>query len=166
MKEQRPKLKISLSTFDLVLEVTAVIMSLFCIIITLVFWSHLPDRIPTHFNLAGQADSYGSKATVFFILPVMLFLYLVFTILVKFPHTYNYVVKISEKNAERQYRLATRLMRLIKNEIIAICTFIQISILTAVKSGTFNLGMTFVPIIIVIIFGTIGYYIVASIKAR
>lgn len=24
-------------------------------------WSHLPDQIPTHWNLQGEVDNYGSK---------------------------------------------------------------------------------------------------------
>lgn len=166
MTDQRPKLKIPLEPVDWWLEITAMILILFCMTVTFIFWRRLPQMIPTHFNLAGQADSFGNKTTLFFLLPFLLVIYFVFTLLGKFPNTYNYVVKITEENAERQYRLASRLMRVIKTEIIAIFTFIQTAILSAVKSGTFTLGIAFVPIMMIILLGTIGYYMAASIKAK
>jgi uncharacterized membrane protein len=163
---QRPKLKIPMDRIDLYLEITAIMLLLFCVFTTLIIWSQLPERVPIHFNITGQADRYGSKASFLIILPVLLFLYLAFTILGKFPHIYNYVVKITKKNAEKQYRLAKRLISVLKNEIIIIFIIIQQSILSAAKSGVFPLKMNIGPIILIIILGTVAYYIAESYKAR
>jgi uncharacterized membrane protein len=34
-------------------------------------WTTLPDRIPVHWNLAGEADRYGTKGGTLFILPAV-----------------------------------------------------------------------------------------------
>ena len=41
-------------------------------IIGLVLWNQLPDEIPVHFNSAGEADNYESKAFAVFFLPLFL----------------------------------------------------------------------------------------------
>jgi uncharacterized membrane protein len=151
---------------DVCLEITAIMLLLFCVFTTLIIWNQLPERVPIHFNITGQADSYGNKTSFLIILPVILFLYLAFTILGKFPYIYNYVVKISKENAEKQYRLAKRLILVLKNEIIIIFIIIQQSILSAAKSGVFPLKFNIGPIILIILLGTVGYYIAVSYRAR
>lgn len=39
-----------------------------------VFWNQLPEEIPTHFNLLGQADGYNHKVFAIFGLPALMLL--------------------------------------------------------------------------------------------
>ena len=39
-----------------------------------VFWNQLPEEIPTHFNLLGQADGYNHKMSAIFGLPTLMLL--------------------------------------------------------------------------------------------
>lgn len=49
----------------------------------------LPDRIPTHFDLNGRPDNYGSKA-VLWLLPAILWAEcILFSVLMRFPQVYN-----------------------------------------------------------------------------
>jgi len=41
-------------------------------IIGLILWNKLPDEIPVHFNSAGEADNYKSKAFAVFFIPLFL----------------------------------------------------------------------------------------------
>ena len=51
------------------------------IVYMLLIWDQLPESIPTHFNLAGEADSYSSKRTAaFFIAGSNLFIYVLMLI--------------------------------------------------------------------------------------
>ena len=36
----------------------------------LILYSHIPDRIPIHFNLAGEADGYGSKSVLWILIGI------------------------------------------------------------------------------------------------
>jgi uncharacterized membrane protein len=96
-------------------------------------WTGLPEIIPIHFNLRGELDGYGSKNTVLFLLPVMAFLYVMLTIAARYPHVYNYLVEITEENAAAQYKLAVRLVRTLKLEVMGLFTALEYFI---IRSGT------------------------------
>lgn len=58
------------------------IVILFPILWGLIIWSQLPNQIPIHFNLAGQANNFQSKPLVVFGLPLFLLLVHLFVIFV------------------------------------------------------------------------------------
>lgn len=61
-----------------------------------VFWSQLPEDMPTHFNLLGQADDYNHKMFAVFGLPVFMLLmhWLVLFLMIKDPKSSNISSKI------------------------------------------------------------------------
>jgi immunity protein, SdpI family len=66
-------------------------------------WSHVPDRIPVHWNLQGQVDGYGGKFVGLLLLPlVTLGLYGLFLVLPRFdPGRANYQSFIGAYNVIR-----------------------------------------------------------------
>ena len=58
------------------------IVILFPILLGVTIWSQLPNQIPIHFNLAGQANNFQSKLLVVFGLPLFLLLVHLFVIFV------------------------------------------------------------------------------------
>ena len=57
------------------IDKTMLITTLICLlplILSAFLYERLPDQVPIHFNLAGQADNYASKAFGAFILPLIL----------------------------------------------------------------------------------------------
>ena len=63
------------------LTVTSTV-TLFPILWGLIIWSQLPNQIPIHFNLAGQANNFQSKPLAVFGLPLFLLLVHLFVIFV------------------------------------------------------------------------------------
>lgn len=61
-----------------------------------VFWPQLPEEMPTHFNLLGQADGYNHKMFAVFGLPVFMLLmhWLVLFLMIKDPKSSNISSKI------------------------------------------------------------------------
>lgn len=55
-------------------------VTLFPILWGLMIWSQLPNQIPIHFNVAGQANNFQSKALAVFGLPLFLLLVHLFVI--------------------------------------------------------------------------------------
>ena len=55
-------------------------VTLFPILWGLLIWSQLPNQIPIHFNVAGQANNFQSKPLAVFALPVFLLLVHLFVI--------------------------------------------------------------------------------------
>lgn len=48
------------------------VITLLPIIVGLIFWNRLPDKVPTHFNLEGEVDGWSSKVFAVFGLPAFL----------------------------------------------------------------------------------------------
>ena len=61
-----------------------------------VFWNQLPEEIPTHFNLLGQADGYNHKVFAIFGLPALMLLmhWVLLFLMVKDPKSSNISSKI------------------------------------------------------------------------
>ena len=61
-----------------------------------VFWNQLPEEIPTHFNLLGQADGYTHKVFAIFGLPALMLLmhWLLLFLMIKDPKSSNISSKI------------------------------------------------------------------------
>ncbi|WP_010247684.1 DUF1648 domain-containing protein [Acetivibrio cellulolyticus] len=166
MENKRPKIKISLTMLDIYLEVMAVIGVIIYVAILIYGWVKLPDIIPKHFNVSGQIDSYGSKSTLFILLPVIIFLYTLLTVMSRFPHIYSYPVEITQDNAEIQYTKAARLMRILKLVIVVIFTYIQYAIMNSALHQKSELGILFLPITLILVFVPLGYFIYQSVKNK
>ena len=112
---ERPVLELPRSGFEMACEALSLAGLVACLGLFAVFWPQLPPTIPTHFNLAGQADDFGSKA-VFVVFPLMATLiYGLILAISFFPHSYNYPWAISAANAPVQYRLARSLLSWVKS---------------------------------------------------
>ena len=109
-----------LDIIGLALEVALVIM-------TFIYWGNAPDIIPTHYNFKGEVDAYGSKNTVFILLPIVLITYIGIAVLSKFPQVYNYPVEINLRNKEKQYLMASTFIRVLNVEIVTLFFFIQMN---------------------------------------
>ena len=61
-----------------------------------VFWNQLPEEIPTHFNLLGQADGYNHKMSAIFGLPALMLLmhWVLLFLMIKDPKSSNISSKI------------------------------------------------------------------------
>lgn len=58
----------------------------------------LPDQIPTHFNFQGQADGFGAKMSIWFLVALCGGLWAMVTFLGHFPRTWNIPVTLHEAN--------------------------------------------------------------------
>ena len=63
------------------LELIPLFLLVLTLYITVSNYATLPDTIPTHFNAQGLADDWGSKSTLFIILGLSAFIYILFTTL-------------------------------------------------------------------------------------
>jgi uncharacterized membrane protein len=158
--DQRPKLKLTLSKGDILLEMLAVSLLLICWILSIYGYYTLPDSIPVHFDMTGKVTRFGSKFNIFFMPLIATILLIGVSILNKYPHIFNYPSPITPQNAEKQYRTASRLIRWLKFIMVALFLFIDIVIIQAVQYNTniipswlffFLLLFSFVPIAIYLI---------------
>src|SRR5690606_8418903 len=115
------------------------------------------ETIPNHFNAAGEANGWGSRGTVIILPIVVTLLFIGMYVLSKFPHTFNYTIKVTEENASRVYLIARRLIAIINFEIVVLFTVLELiiiesSISCSSISAMFSILFIFVPLITCIVF--------------
>lgn len=91
---------------------------------------------------------------------------MVMFVLSRFPHLYNYLVTITESNAEIQYRMASNFMIVLANVIIWLFTYMVWQSIRTALGKSEGMGPWFVPVFLFLSFGPIVVYLVASLKAR
>lgn len=166
MKQQRPVIKVSRSALSWVSEAVTALTVFFIIFRTATVWPNLPGTIPVHFDASGNIDGWGGRGSVFLIPVLSVVLFGLLSLIAEYPHTFNYPVTITEENAARQYRYARDLIIYMKMEVAICFGYIQDSILRAALNQVQGLGIWFLPLFLVLIFGTVGYYIYSSIKYK
>ncbi len=95
MLSNRPILILEKSRIDKTIDVLILITFVAMWMLTILSFNNLPEIIPVHYNLKGEVDNYGSKLTIW-LLPVISTLIIAFMRFInKFPHNFNYMVKIT-----------------------------------------------------------------------
>src|SRR5690625_2930119 len=82
------------------------------------------------------------------------------TILNKFPHTFNYLQEITIENAFKQYRNATRMMRVLKLIIVLIFGLISYQVIKHATGEIEGLGSWFLPFVLISIFVPTIYFMI------
>ena len=151
---------------DRLAEIGSVVGLVILVALPLLACSGLPDRVPVHFDVAGNPDSWSGRWTVFGPPIVALALYAGLTILARFPHTFNYAWKITRENARAQYRLSRSMVIWLKAEMVWLFAYIEWRILQTATGESDGLDALFLPISSTVLFGTIAYLLFESHKAR
>ena len=163
-ENNRPRIKLKRTNLDWVLEAVAISFLLILIVLPLIWYNDLPEKIPVHFNGAGEPDGYGSRATLWILPFTGFFMWLLFTVLEAFPQIYNFPVKITPDNVLTQYRMATRLLRILKSVILIIFSFLSFQTIRTATGGAEGLGKAFMPVFLLLTFGVVVIYIVRSLN--
>ncbi|MCM3744615.1 DUF1648 domain-containing protein [Sporosarcina luteola] len=159
----KPVLDIPKTFFEKLLDALTTIVYLAVLIYTIVIWSQLPDQVPAHYNSAGEINRWGSKWELI-LLPIIAAILAVFmTFLERHPEWHNYM-KLNENNIEFQYKNSRLLMNVLKNECVLLFIFLTYSTEQVALGKIDSLGMAFLPIFLVIIFGSMAFFIVRSLK--
>lgn len=73
-------------------------------------WSHIPDRIPTHFTAAGVINGWGGRGAVFIGPAVSASIFLITAIVERFPGSWNTGVAVTAENRDRVYGALAELL--------------------------------------------------------
>lgn len=148
MNTDRPQLKIGLEAFDIIIELSSTIIIVLLFVFTAIEYKEISDSIPLHFDASGTADRYGDKINLFLLPIIGLVLIVLMHILSKYPHLHNYMVNITEENAEKNYRFSSRVLRFTSLGIAILFAIIQYVIIQMGKGENIKLGTWFLPIVI------------------
>jgi uncharacterized membrane protein len=156
----RPILKLPLTPFDLSVEVLGFLVLIGFWIFTIHFYPSLPEVIPTHFGGGGEPDGFGSKETILGLPIVSTVLYVMLTVFSRFPHKMNYTVSITETNAEMQYRIMTRMIRVLKVFVLAVFWLLDYKTVQIALAWPDLLGNWFLFLLFAMIFGPLFYFLI------
>lgn len=121
----------------------------------------LPSRIPTHFNLAGQPDGWGTPAMLWMLPAIGTGVYLLMSLVARFPASFNFPMRVPP-GARRQLEAITlNLIAWLKAEVLCLLAWIQYGTIRIVRQGEGRLSPVCVPLLLVAVFGTIAWHFAA-----
>ena len=162
--EARPKIKIALTQSDKIFEIGGIVLLAIMWALALINYFQSPETVAIHFDFSGHPDGYGNKLTNFLLTLIATIIYLGLTQLNKYPHFFNYMTKLTEENAARQYTGATKMIRILKISIVLIFT-IEILSALLMTLGIFNgIGIWSLPLTILILAVPVIYAISQSLN--
>jgi uncharacterized membrane protein len=127
---------------------------------------HLPDKIPTHFDLTGHPDAWGSSGMLALLPAVGLFLYVTITLVSRFPSVFNYPVRVTAQNRLRLQSIALNMVACLKAETLCLFALLQYYTLQAARTARLGLPPWLMMSAIAVIFATMGVHIFAMRRAR
>ena len=163
MEEERPKINVQLTTTDKLVEIIGWLLIGAIWVLTITNYSTLPNTIPTHFNGAGEADGFGSKASIIGLPFIATLLFIGLTVLNRHPHSFNYPSPVTQNNALRLYTLATRMLRYLKLVLVVVFGGIEFMTIQNATGKAAGLGVWFLPLTLVLIFLPLIYFVVKSV---
>lgn len=124
----------------------------------------LPDRIPTHFDAAGNPNGWGSPSVLLFLVVLTIGIYLLITVVSLFPAGFNFPVQVTAQNRLRLEELGLNMVILIKVELACLFATLQWAMIQAARSGEGRLPPLLVPGFLILIFATVGWHLIAMVR--
>ena len=160
----RPKIKIELDTSDRIIEAISMLLLILMLGYPLYYYAELPDIIPVHFNAQGVAAGFGQKSMIWYLSIMGWLVYWSLFFTNKYPHLFNYPKRITTENAERQYRLATKCLRVTNLwAVTAFCYVSHRSIQVALEHQA-RLSEYFLPAVGISFLGIWGVYLYLALR--
>ena len=118
----------------------------------------LPDRIPTHFDISGQPNAWGSPEVLWLLPAIGSGLYLLMTALaaIRF-RRFNLPVTVTETNLPFIQEQTGLMVTWIKVELLCLFLYLQRTIIQGAWTGVFRLSPFIIPIFLAVVFGTVGW---------
>jgi uncharacterized membrane protein len=125
----------------------------------------LPDRVPTHFDVSGQPNGWGSTSFLWLLPIVATGIYLLMTVLgnIRF-RRYNLPVRVTEVNLPFIQERTAVMVCWIKVELLCLFTYLQSSIIEGARTASFRLSPLFLPVFLAVVFLTAGWHLVTMIR--
>lgn len=125
----------------------------------------LPLRIPTHFDISGRPNAWGSPQMLWLLPLIGTGLYALMTVLgsIRF-RSFNLPVRVTEANLPFIQDQTAVMVAWIKFEVLGLFVYIQRTIIQGAREGEFHLEPMMIPVFLVVIFATVGWYLSAIIR--
>lgn len=126
----------------------------------------LRGPVPTHFNLAGRADAWGSAQTLWALPAIALFVFVLMTIVARIPAAFNFPVRVTPANRPQLESIALDMIAWLRLETVVLFALIQREAIRAAEKGTNSSPWWLLPVGLLCVFGTIALHVVAMFRVR
>ena len=117
-------MKIKNSLADIIMEVLGLVMLIGTPLYLVIRWPSIPDKLPMHYNFAGEIDRWGGKGEVLFLVVMVWILYLMISLVEHFPSVWNTGVQVTPENRMRVYRTLKYMVKTLKLAMTLVFTFL------------------------------------------
>jgi len=147
------------SNLEKILEAVSLFILIGSFLYLLINWGNIPEKVPGHYNFAGEPDRWDDKAVLFVLPGVSLFLYILLTAVSFIPHKNKEDNKISPERAHARWQNNRLMLTFLKAEIMAVFSFIGYRSIEVARGVETGLGEGFLPVYLIIIFGTLTFFL-------
>lgn len=125
----------------------------------------LPGRIPTHFDISGHPNAWGSPGFLWLLPIIGTGLYLLMTALGSIRYRrYNLPVRVTEANLAFVQEQTSMMVAWIKSEMLCLFAYLEWSIIQSTRSNELRLSPLLIPVFLVVIFTTVGWRLAGLIR--
>jgi uncharacterized membrane protein len=154
-------MKIKKGKYEIFAEAVCLVLLIGVLIYLFFNWSNIPDKIPGHYNAMGEIDRMGSKGELLVIPIINWIMYIGLTVIARFPQTWNTGVTVTEENKERVYRVLKNMLITVKLIVVAIFSFLSIN-----SAQSKALPVWFLPVFLLLMFGSIIFFIIKLVRVK
>ena len=123
--------------------------------------NRLPDRVPTHFDSAGNPNGWGSPHAMI-VMPVIAgAVYLLMTVVSRFPSAFNYPVRTTPEIVPRLQAVTLQMLAWLKAELMWLFAALQWAFIHSAHTGEGRLFPALLPVVLFVVLGTLGWHLVA-----
>jgi uncharacterized membrane protein len=127
--------------------------------------ARLPARVPTHFALNGRPDAWGSSVMLLVLPAIAVGLYVLMSVVARYPAAFNYPVRVTPRNRPRLEALALDMIAWLKMELACMFAAIQWFAIRVAGHPGQAIPPALMPLVLVAVFATIAGHIAAMVRA-
>ncbi|UPW83016.1 DUF1648 domain-containing protein [Lysinibacillus sp. Ag94] len=146
----RPILKLPKTRYEKILDCIGGGLFILSILYIVGMWGQLPEKIPGHFNGAGEVNRWGSKIELLILPFIGILLWILLGLLEKIPHIHNYPARLNESNVKAFYLNSRKILNEIKNLCLLIFTAISFQMVRIALGEAESLGWWFLPLVLIV----------------
>jgi len=125
----------------------------------------LPDRIPTHFDVAGNPNGWGSPAMLLLLPVIAGALYVTLTVVSRFPSAFRYSVSVTKENRPRLQEVTLDMLAWLKAELACLFAALQWWMIQAARTAEGRISPWLLPGFLAVVLATAGWHIFALFQA-
>ena len=126
-------------------EVLCLALLLGTVVFLIVFWKHIPDSVPNHFDSAGQIDGYAGKGTLI-LLPI--FMAVLYAVL-------SFVKTMRFRSLGKEVRVPAPPLLFPMMKLTILAGFAYMTVCSALSRP---LGAWYIPVFLVLVFAPMVAY--------